>query len=61
VEVQEETPTAEQRAARDQAATRITRRLDAVLGIRAGVTLVEPRTLARAGEGKLRKVVDKRA
>ena len=60
VEVQEETPSAEQRREREQAASRITRKLDAVLGIRAGVSLVDPHTLARAGEGKLRKVIDNR-
>lgn len=60
VEVQEQAPSAEERAERDQAAARITRKLDAVLGVRAGVKLVEPHTLGRAGEGKLRKVVDKR-
>ena len=60
VEVQEEAPTGEQRRNNDQAAARIARRLDAVLGIRAGVTLVAPRTIARAGAGKLRGVVDRR-
>jgi phenylacetate-CoA ligase len=60
VEFAEESPTEAQRKEHDQAAARITRRLDAVLGIRATVSLVPPRTIARAGVGKLRKVVDKR-
>jgi phenylacetate-CoA ligase len=60
VEVQQEAPTAEQRKESEQAAARIARRLDAVLGIRAGVTLREPRAIARAGEGKLRMVIDNR-
>lgn len=39
---------------------RIARRLGASLAIPAKVTLAEPKTLARAGEGKLRRVVDRR-
>jgi len=39
---------------------RIARRLAASLAIPARVTLAEPKSLARAGEGKLARVVDRR-
>jgi phenylacetate-coenzyme A ligase PaaK-like adenylate-forming protein len=39
---------------------RIARRLAASLGTPVKVTLAEPKSLARAGEGKLRRVVDRR-
>ena len=38
----------------------VMRGIDTVLGITAKVTLVEPKGIARGGEGKARRVVDKR-
>ena len=60
VEMPAHTPSAEEKADLDHASARIARKLEAVLGIRAGVTLVEPHSLARAAEGKLRRVIDNR-
>jgi len=39
---------------------RIARKLAASLAIPAKVTLAEPKSLARAAEGKLKRVVDRR-
>jgi phenylacetate-CoA ligase len=44
----------------DQVKLQIARRCETALGIRPAVTLVDPRTFARAGEGKTKRVVDKR-
>jgi phenylacetate-CoA ligase len=44
----------------DQVKTQIARRCETVLGIRPLVSLVDPRTFARAGEGKTKRVIDKR-
>lgn len=60
VEMPVQAPSAEQKANLEHARARIARKLDAVLGIRAEVTLVEPRSLTRAGEGKFRSVIDNR-
>ncbi len=44
----------------EQVKMQIARRCETALGIRPVVTLVDPRTFARAGEGKRKRVVDKR-
>jgi phenylacetate-CoA ligase len=60
VEIAEDMPEVDEVRAIERLKERIARRLAASLAIPAKVTLAEPRTLARAGEGKLKRVVDRR-
>ena len=60
VEMPVQAPSPEQKANLEHAKARIARKLEAGLGIRAEVTLVEPHSLARAAEGKFRRVIDTR-
>jgi phenylacetate-CoA ligase len=60
VEIAEDMPGVDEVRAIERLKERIARRLAASLAIPAKVTLVEPKSLARAGEGKLKRVVDRR-
>jgi phenylacetate-CoA ligase len=60
VEIAEDMPGVDEVRAIEHLQGRIARRLAASLAIPAKVTLAEPRSLSRAGEGKLRRVVDRR-
>jgi phenylacetate-CoA ligase len=60
VEIAEDMPGVDEVRAIERLKERIARRLAASLGIPAKVSLAEPKSLARAGEGKLRRVVDRR-
>ena len=60
VEIAEDMPEVDEVRAIERLKERIARRLAASLGIPVKVTLAEPKSLARAGEGKLRRVVDRR-
>jgi phenylacetate-coenzyme A ligase PaaK-like adenylate-forming protein len=44
----------------EQVRARIAQGIGTVLDIAAKVTLVEPKAIARPGEGKVRRVIDKR-
>jgi phenylacetate-CoA ligase len=60
VEIAEDMPGVDEVRAIERLKERIARRLAASLAIPAKVTLAEPRSLARAGEGKMKRVVDRR-
>ena len=60
VEISETMPALDEMKSLEQATAKVAQRIDAVLGIKAKVTLVEPQTIARAGGGKIRRVLDKR-
>ena len=60
VEIAEDMPGGDEVRAIERLKERIARRLAASLAIPAKVTLAEPKSLARAGEGKLKRVVDRR-
>ena len=60
VEIAEDMPGVDEVRAVEHLKERIARRLAASLAIPAKVSLAEPKSLARAGEGKLRRVVDRR-
>jgi phenylacetate-CoA ligase len=60
VEIAENMPEVDEVRAIEHLKERIARRLAASLGIPVKVSLAEPKSLARAGEGKLRRVVDRR-
>jgi phenylacetate-CoA ligase len=60
VEIAEDMPEVDEVRAIERLKERIARRLAASLGTPVKVTLAEPKSLARAGEGKLRRVVDRR-
>jgi phenylacetate-CoA ligase len=60
VEIAEDMPEVDEVRAIERLKERIARRLAASLGIPVKVSLAEPKSLARAGEGKLRRVVDRR-
>jgi phenylacetate-CoA ligase len=60
VEIAEDMPGVDEVRAIERLKERIARRLAASLAIPAKVSLAEPKSLARAGEGKLKRVVDRR-
>ncbi len=60
VEIAEDLPGVDEVRALERLKERIARRLAASLAIPAKVTLAEPKSLVRAGEGKLKRVVDRR-
>jgi len=60
VEISETMPEMDEMKTLEQAKARLGQKIDAVLGVKVKVTLVEPRSIARAGEGKTRRVVDNR-
>jgi phenylacetate-CoA ligase len=60
VEIAEDMPGVDEVRSIERLKERIARRLAASLAIPAKVTLAEPKSLARAGEGKLKRVVDRR-
>jgi phenylacetate-CoA ligase len=60
VEIAEDMPEVDEVRAIERLKERIARRLAASLGTPVKVSLAEPKSLARTGEGKLRRVVDRR-
>jgi phenylacetate-CoA ligase len=60
VEIAEDLPEVDEVRALERLKDLIARRLAASLAIPAKVSLAEPKSLARAGEGKLKRVVDRR-
>jgi phenylacetate-CoA ligase len=60
VEIAEDLPEVDEVRALERLKDQIARRLAASLAIPAKVSLAEPKSLARAGEGKLKRVVDRR-
>ena len=60
VEISETMPELDEMKSLEQAKARVARRIDTVLGVKAKVTLVEPKSIARPGEGKARRVIDRR-
>jgi phenylacetate-CoA ligase len=60
VEISESMPELDEMKSLEQVKARVARRLDTVLGVKARVTLVEPRSIARPGDSKARRVVDRR-
>jgi phenylacetate-CoA ligase len=60
VEISETMPELDEMKNLEQVRSRIAKGILTTLDIAAKVTLVEPRTIARAAEGKARRVVDKR-
>jgi phenylacetate-CoA ligase len=60
VEIAEDMPGVDEVRTIERLKEQIARRLAASLAIPAKVTLTEPKSLARAGEGKLKRVVDRR-
>jgi phenylacetate-CoA ligase len=60
VEISETMPGLDEMKSLEQAKSRVAQRIDTVLGVKAKVTLVEPKSIARAGGGKARRVVDRR-
>jgi phenylacetate-CoA ligase len=60
VEIAEDMPGVDEVRAIERLKERIARKLAASLAIPAKVTLAEPKSLARAAEGKLKRVVDRR-
>jgi phenylacetate-CoA ligase len=60
VEISEDMPELDEMKSLEQAKDRVSRRIDTVLGVKAKVTLVEPRSISRPGDAKARRVVDKR-
>ncbi|MBN1838298.1 MAG: phenylacetate--CoA ligase, partial [Spirochaetales bacterium] len=61
VEVLEEFMAIDELKSLEKLRDRIAGRLEAVLGLSARVTLVEPRSLVRESGGKMRRVVDRRS
>ena len=60
VEISNDMPDMDKLRNLDEARARVAQRIDALFGIRAHVTLVNPGRIARATEGKTRRVVDTR-
>jgi len=60
VEISETMPELDEMKSLEQATARVAQKIDALIGIKARVTLVEPKTIARTGGGKVRRVIDKR-
>ncbi len=60
VEISESMPALDEMRSLEKLKARVSAEIDSLIGIKARVTLVEPRTIARQIEGKARRVVDKR-
>jgi phenylacetate-CoA ligase len=60
VEISETMPELDEMKSLEQAKARIAQKMDTVLGVKAKVTLVEPKSIARPGDAKIRRVVDRR-
>ena len=60
VEISETMPELDEMKSLEQAKSRVAQKIDTVLGVKAKITLVEPKSIARPGEGKARRVVDRR-
>ncbi len=60
VEISETMPELDEMKSLEQAKARVAQKLDTILGVKAKVTLVEPKSIARPGEAKIRRVVDRR-
>jgi phenylacetate-CoA ligase len=60
VEISEAMPEMDELKTLENARTRVAQGIDSLLGMKAKVTLVEPRSIARQTEGKARRVVDRR-
>ncbi|MGA2973678.1 MAG: phenylacetate--CoA ligase [Spirochaetia bacterium] len=60
VEISETMPELDEMKKLEQVRARIAQGIGTVLDIAAKVTLVEPKAIARPGEGKVRRVIDKR-
>ncbi len=60
VEISESMPALDEMKSLEKLKWRVEAEIDSLIGVKARVTLVEPRTIARQIEGKTRRVVDKR-
>lgn len=60
VEISETIPELDEMKSLENLRRRVAQEIDSLLGVKARVTLVEPKTIARQIEGKTRRVVDKR-
>ena len=60
VEISESMPALDEMKSLEKLKARVSAEIDSLIGVKARVTLVEPRTIARQIEGKTRRVVDKR-
>jgi phenylacetate-CoA ligase len=60
VEISEAMPGMDEMKTLERAKDRLAKGIDAAVGVKAKVTLVEPRKIARQTEGKQRRVVDRR-
>lgn len=60
VEISETMPELDEMKSLENLRRRVAQEIDSLLGVKARVTLVEPKTIARQIEGKTRRVVDKR-
>jgi phenylacetate-CoA ligase len=60
VEISEAMPQMDEMKSLERMKEKIVRKLDTVFGVKARVTLVEPRTISTAGAGKTSRVIDKR-
>jgi phenylacetate-CoA ligase len=60
VEISEAMPGMDEMKTLEKAKERVSQGIDAAVGIKAKVTLVEPRKIARQTEGKQRRVIDRR-
>jgi len=60
VEISEAMPGMDEMKSLERAKERVAQGIDTAVGIKAKVTLVEPRKIARQTEGKMRRVVDRR-
>jgi len=60
VEISESMPALDEMKSLEKLQRRVAEEIDSLIGVKARVTLVEPRTIARQIEGKTRRVVDKR-
>jgi phenylacetate-CoA ligase len=60
VEISETMPGLDEMKSLEKAKSRVAQRIDTVLGVKAKVTLVEPKSIVRQDGGKARRVVDRR-
>jgi phenylacetate-CoA ligase len=60
VEISESMPAMDEMKSLEKLQRRVAEEIDSLIGVKARVTLVEPRTIARQLEGKSRRVVDRR-
>jgi phenylacetate-CoA ligase len=60
VEISETMPELDEMKSLEHATAKVAQRIEAIIGIKARVALVEPKTIARAAAGKIRRVIDRR-